>query len=354
MNTSVLDRDAAADLRHRHAELVAAEPRLRIRERAARLGASEAQLVAAECGLTSTELAAEGDAPMQAIFRELGTLGQVMALSRNEWCVHERYGRYEDIQAGGPVGLVLGPDIDLRMFFTCWKYCYAVNENDRRSIQFFDKEGVAVHKVFVTDDTDAAAYDVLVARFAVRGARNLPAVEPIATGAEADQADDAAALRTAWLAMQDTHEFFPMLRKFKVSRLGALAAAGSDLAQQVPNDTVETVLTRAAETALSIMCFVGNRGIVQIHSGPVHKLVRTGPWYNVLDPKFNLHLNTSEIASTWIVNKPTSDGWVTSVEIYSASGELIVQFFGERKPGKPELTAWRELLVGLAPQPLAA
>jgi len=54
------------------------------------------------------------------------------------------------------------------------------------------------------------------------------------------------------------------------------------------------------------------------------------------------------------VNKPTSDGWVTSLEVYAANGDLIVQFFGERKPGKPELTGWRELMVSLCGAPLAA
>ena len=84
----------------------------------------------------------------QAIFRDLGTLGEVMALTRNDWCVHERHGRYQDIQADGPVGLVLGPDIDLRVFFSCWRSAWAVEQDGRHSLQFFDGEGVAVHKVY--------------------------------------------------------------------------------------------------------------------------------------------------------------------------------------------------------------
>ncbi len=166
-------------------------------------------------------------------------------------------------------------------------------------------------------------------------------------------AADAQALRSTWLGLKDTHEFFGMLRQFKVSRLAAMEAAGPDLAQRVDGVTVETVLNAVAASGLPIMCFVANRGIVQIHTGPVHKLVRTGPWFNVLDPKFNLHLNTEAIASSWIVNKPTTDGWVTSLEVYSATGDMIVQFFGERKPGKPELPAWRELMLGLCAEPLA-
>ncbi|MBV7483073.1 hemin-degrading factor [Bordetella sp. BOR01] len=348
-NTSYTE--LAAELRARNDALAAAQPGQRARNLAQALGVSEAQWVAAQCnGVRATALT--GAESPQAIFRELGTLGEVMALTRNEWCVHERHGRYESIQAEGPVGLVLGPDIDLRVFFSGWDTAWAVEHDGRHSLQFFDRAGVAAHKVYRTDATDAAAYDALVARFA--GEPAWPEPQPWPAGDEAGTVDDQQALRTAWLAMQDTHEFFPMLRKFKVSRLAALDAAGIDLAQRVEADTAERMLQAAAESGLSIMCFVGNRGMIQIHTGPVANLRRTGPWFNVLDPRFNLHLNTQAIASAWVVSKPTSDGWVTSLELYAASGDLIVQFFGERKPGKPELAEWRRLLGSLCPQPLAA
>lgn len=345
-----LDFNSRAEaLRTRNDALAATQPNLRARNLAQALGVSEAEWIAAGCaGVKSTAL----HGTPQEIFRELGTLGEVMALTRNDWCVHERHGAYLDIQADGPVGIVLGPDIDLRVFFTAWKSAWAVEQDGRHSLQFFDAAGVAVHKVYRTDATDAAAYDALVAKFA--GDAQWPETTAYAAATDAHHVDDAAAWREAWLGMKDTHEFFPLLRKFKVSRLAALAAAGEDLAQPVPADAVERMLQSAAESGLSIMCFVGNRGMIQIHTGPVEQLRRTGPWFNVLDPKFNLHLDTTAIASAWVVNKPTSDGWVTSLEVYAANGDLIVQFFGERKPGKPELAGWRELMVSLCDAPLAA
>lgn len=338
----------AAELRVRNEALAAEQPKLRARNLAQALGVSEAQWVAAGCGgVKATALHGEP----QAIFRDLGALGEVMALTRNDWCVHERHGRYLDIQADGPVGLVLGPDIDLRVFFSCWRSAWAVEQDGRHSLQFFDGEGVAVHKVYRTEATDVAAYDALVARHS--GPSRWPESTPAAPASDAASVADGEQWRAAWLGMTDTHEFFPLLRKFKITRLAALAAAGEDLAQQVPADAVERVLESAAASGLSIMCFVGNRGMIQIHTGPVQQLRRTGPWYNVLDPKFNLHLDTTAIASSWVVNKPTSDGWVTSLELYAANGDLIAQFFGERKPGKPELPGWRELMSGLCAVPLA-
>lgn len=344
-----MEPDTTSALRARHQQLLEQEPRLRIRERARRLGVTEAELVAAECGVTAREL----NGPAQTLFRDLGSLGAVMALSRNDAAVHERHGSYLDIQADGPVGIVLGPDIDLRMFFFHWKYFYAVSENGRDSIQFFDRAGEAVHKVYRTDATDAAAWTAFVERHA-SPARTPVVTEAIVPAEAADAPADIAAFRTHWRGLTDTHEFFGMLRTFKVSRLGALRAAGDELAQAVDNTAVETILQHSAATGLPIMCFVANRGIVQIHTGPVHKLVRTGPWYNVLDPAFNLHLDTTAVASTWVVNKPTTDGWVSSLELFDAQGTLIVQFFGERKPGKPELPAWRALLQSLCAHALAA
>ena len=100
-------------------------------------------------------------------------------------------------------------------------------------------------------------------------------------------------------------------------------------------------------TGTPIMVFVGNPGMIQIHSGPIKKVVSMGTWINVIDPRFNLHLRTDCIAKAWVVRKPTVDGIVTSVELFDAEGEAIAMFFGERKPGRPEREAWRELVKEL-------
>jgi len=70
-------------------------------------------------------------------------------------------------------------------------------------------------------------------------------------------------------------------------------------------------------------------------------------WINIMDPDFNLHLNAWGIGSAWHVTKPTEDGPVNALEVYDAEGEMIVQFFGARKPGQPELAAWMMLLEKL-------
>lgn len=95
------------------------------------------------------------------------------------------------------------------------------------------------------------------------------------------------------------------------------------------------------------MVFVGNAGLVQIHTGPVRNIQIMGPWLNVLDADFNLHLRQDHIAQTWLVRKPTSAGLVSSLELFDATGNSIAMFFGARKPDHPELGAWRALLANL-------
>ena len=95
------------------------------------------------------------------------------------------------------------------------------------------------------------------------------------------------------------------------------------------------------------MVFVGNPGMIQIHTGPVDNLQPMGPWFNVMDEKFNLHLREDHIDSAWIVWKPTEDGTVTSLELFDKEGTLIATLFGKRKPGVPEDEAWRAIVNGL-------
>lgn len=341
---------APATLADRWAAYQQANPKSRIRDAAQALGTSEAALLA-------TRTTGQPDSPVvvlagdfQEILKQVPTLGRVMALTRNDSVVHERKGPYLDVSFQGPMGLVLGEDIDLRLFMMHWQHGFAVSENDRRSLQFFASDGEAVHKIYVLDgETDLPAYEALVARFR---AHDQPATLPTgptptpATEA-ADDSIDVAGFQQAWRGLQDTHEFFGLLRKFGVSRTQALRLGPPELLRQVDNAAIDRALRAAAAQEQAVMVFVSSRGCIQIHSGPVHEIVPTGPWLNVLDPDFNLHLKLGDVAQSWVVQKPTTDGVVTSLELFDAAGHNLLLLFGRRKPGLPEQESWRALVAGL-------
>lgn len=325
----------------------------RARDAAQQLGVSEGALIASICGAEGDARAIRLKSSGAEIIRDVPALGPVMALTRNEHCVHEKIGPYLDVSINPGHGLVLGELIDLRIFPSHWRHAFAVLEETpeglRRSIQIFDPSGTAVHKIFQKPHTDTAAFDALIKKWTVddqsTGFTALP-MSPRKKDRD-DSAIDAVGLRAHWQALQDTHDFFGLLGDFDVGRLQALRLVGSDLAYQVPTQTLANSLEAAVSSGVPIMVFVGNPGCIQIHTGPVKNVKRMGPWYNVLDPDFNLHLREDAIASSWVVFKPTRDGIVTSLELFDADGFCFAQLFGARKPGKPELEPWRALVASL-------
>jgi putative hemin transport protein len=328
-------------LLERYQELTRDTP-LRARDAAARLGSTEAALVA--CGATGPATPLRPD--WAGLIGAMPRAGRVMALTRNEHAVHERHGTYRDVSSGPGHILVLGPEIDLRLFPARWAHGYAL-DGERPSIQVFDRDGAAVHKVFATEATDRDGWAGLLADFAVDTAPPPPEQPGPAETAE-EREVDAAALRTAWLGLRDTHDFFPMLRKHKATRRQAFHLAGEDLALQLDPRAGGEALRLAAAGGVPVMVFVGNRGTIQIHTGPVQRLRDIPGWFNVLDPDFNLHLREAGVASAWRVVKPTEDGAVTSIELLDAAGEVVAMLFGARKPGKPEREDWRALAAEIA------
>lgn len=335
---------SAADIRKAKSE----NPKMRDRDLASTLAISEAELVAAFCGSGSIRI----EPHYEKSFPGLQQVGEVMALTRNESAVHEKIGVYEKYAGGKHAGIVLGEQIDLRMFPSHWRYAFAVEKVDgddvRRSLQFFDARGDAVHKVHARPATDLLAWRRLVDSLAMEDQSQFVTVQERHVKPGDDSRDvPVEELRKRWSRMTDTHEFALLLRDLKLPRHKAVSAVGEDYAWQVENGSVVSMMKSSAAEGLPIMCFVGSRGCIQIHSGPIVNLRQMGPWMNVMDTDFHLHLRTDHIATTWAVRKPTEAGHVTSVEAYDASGELIIQFFGKRIEGHDERAGWRQLVERL-------
>ncbi|WP_126972580.1 hemin-degrading factor [Gynurincola endophyticus] len=324
-------------------------PKKRIRDISKAIGVTEAEVLHSFSG--SSVMPLKND--FKALFERLHELGKVMVLTRNESCVHERKGVFEKVEVTNPhVGIVVGEDIDLRMFFYCWSFAYAVFDNEeaglKKSIQIFDKWGNAIVKIYPQAEANQEAYDSLVRDFQQAELNHEITVAEKQALQYADPSTvDIAAFQQEWAALKDTHDFFPMMKKYKLSRIDAIRNGGS-FVKKVQNTAAADLLKSAAASGLEIMVFVGNDGMIQIHTGKVEKILDIPEWVNVMDKDFNLHLRTTHIHETYMVKKPTEDGVVHSVECFDAEGTLIVQFFGKRKPGKPELTEWTSYALSLS------
>ena len=350
---------------------------MRVRDIAQHLNITEGKLIAAHLGdaeyathsdRTSTSVSLNAirlSEDWPAMLESCETLGRVMALTRNHACVHESIGHYKNISHRNGIGLVQGEPIELRAFYRTWRFGFAVTESRQASsnaaenaynttqysLQFFDETGVAIHKVFLRPESDLQRYHQFVKRFQ----------HPVQTLGEFVHAPsrlipnpcitehvDVRAFHQAWRNLNDTHEFFDLLKRFSISRIAALRLAESDFVQPLQLDQIESLLHRAAEQKIPIMVFVGNQGMLQIHSGKVSRVLRSKAWLNVLDDHFNLHLFLDSVRTLWLVKKPTQNGYVTSIEAFDDQGELVVTFFGERELDSPELQTWRALTESLA------
>lgn len=333
---------------------------LRAREAADAIGLSEGAAVAAHMGAYGQPLRA---VPLQPrwleILRSLEACGPLMALTRNDSTVHEKTGVYRNLSASGPVGLAVGEDIDLRLFFNHWHAGFVVTEaqangTEQASLQFFDAHGMAVHKVYPRAQTVPGAWVQLHQRWAdpLREEVFQAGRAPVPTAAAADDAARcAAAFAQAWAQMTDTHQFFGLLRRFGLERQQAFGLVEGRFTQRVDHGAVRRLLLAASLDGTPVMVFVGSPGCIQIHTGPVQRVepmeMHGKTWLNVLDPGFNLHLREDRIASAWIVEKPGDCGTVTSLEAFDHEGGLMAMFFGARQPGQPERADWRALIAPL-------
>lgn len=319
-------------------------PKARARDFAGLHQITEAELVAAHVGHGTTPIVADPD----RLIPWIGRLGDVMALTRNDHCVHERRGTYSDYRTGTFAAMVLDPEIDLRIFPKHWVHAFAVEEpgedGPKRSLQVFDTAGDAVHKVHLKPVSHHDLWADLMGNMRI-APRPLDLTPRSAVQPAKGDASGAPALRAAWDRMTDTHQFLGLVKDHHMNRLGSYRVADRPYVERLEPEAVTQTLRQAAEARVPVMIFVGNAGCIQIHGGLIETVVPMGPWINVVDDRFNLHLRADRLAEVYRVWKPTRTGDVFSVEAFAADGELILQIFGYRKntPVEP----WNALVAGL-------
>jgi putative hemin transport protein len=313
----------------------------RIRDAAAMLGVSELELLLSGVGKDVQWLSASPADTLRAI----ESFGYVMALTRNTMCVHERKGVYSNIEISPYHMLVVGSAIDLRLFPKHWQYMLAIEHETSRgkqqSIQVFNSAGVAMHKVYLTASSNAEAFDTFVyANLATNQPTIVAFEETPKSPSKPIDSIDSEGLLAGWKRLADTHDFFPLLRRYGVSRIQSMSIAENTFTKRVSNNCLLPLFQYISQNNVPIMCFVGNDGSIQIHSGFAKNIVEIPGWINIMDTEFNLHVKISEVDSVWLVTKPSNDGEIHSVEAYTADGDLSLQLFGKRKPGVPELQEW--------------
>lgn len=319
------------------------------------LNVSEAKILHSRVGKDGSQRLS---ANIPDLLQALSTIGEVKAITRNEFAISQQIGQYDNAKFSSHAGLFLNPrGLDLRMFFAQWDSVFALNENisngEHHSIQFFDKHGDALHKVYATEHTDMSAWNALIKQYATEHNPELiinkvqPFSEQPINEALAQQ------LEQQWRSMTDVHQFFILLKNNNLSRQQVFRAVSDELAWQVPINSLSQLLSIAYEQQNEIMLFVGNRGCVQIFTGLIERLSPLFEedsginWLNVFNSNFTLHMIENGVTECWVTQKPTQDGFVTSLEVFDRNGNQIIQMYGQRTEGEPEQKIWRDQILSL-------
>lgn len=339
---------SSSTLREAWRGLREAKPGIRIREAATALGTSEGALVATLVGENIIRL----QGPWAELLDGFKPLGHVMSLTRNDVCILEHKATFDTIRITGNKALVSGP-IEMRASLSEWFVAFAVREekSDRilQSIQVFDKAGDAVIKIYLQEKSNISAYHELVKKFRSPDQGNELQTTPYPLAQYASEVNESALL-SDWAEMRHIHDFPALLEKHRVHRHHALELAKNSYTHPVDaKQTIQRLLELASAAKLPVKILAGNRGNLQIHRGKVRTIRllergHTGPelWLNVLDPDFNMHLKMNSIGTAWVVNKPTTEGIATSVEVFDKNKNLVVRFLG--LPGVAEQVKWKALI----------
>jgi putative hemin transport protein len=276
--------------------------------------------------------------PFSALLSRVHEIGVVTILSGNESAIQERVGIYD------------------HAVYQKWKYAFAVLDKDdegniRRHLQFFDANGNGIHKILLHASSNVDAYRAIVREFAA--AEQAPVLDifrrrPM-TANEGVARIDIDALRADWAHINDTGDFFARQTEFDHLRLHKLRLAGKAFAHQVANDSVRILLQKMAELGNTVMTLVGNAGIVQAYQGRIKQIRSSDVWLTVLSSDHRLRLREDHIDTVWVAKKPTTDGIVTSLELFNRQGLSIARFFSKPEPGQPEPREWRDSIMRLLP-----
>lgn len=324
--------------------------RARHREIAEQLEISEGELIAAHIGAPADGLmrVTRLQPDWHALLKAFASLGQVMTLTRNAACVHEKDGVYSAVTEQANVVSVYGEQIDLQCRLEQWQHGFAVEESGekgmQRSLQFYDAAGGAIHKVFLRPHSDVTAYLALVEQFS--DINQQPGITPkpcVPTAAIKDFPSFLVALDM----VHNARGLHAVLAQCDGGCLPYLQQLAAEMAEQVPVNAASKLLEAAAVEAVECLILTGNTGLTQAHSGPIDKVVVMGPWLNVLDPGFNLHLREDHIATAWVVIQSGLHGLFSSLALLNEGGELITLVASANGTGKSEARAWAQLIERL-------
>ncbi len=291
-------------------------PHYSMREMADHLQVAEAVLLMLE--LKKHAVLLHADIP--GILKEIPQLGIVRAQTYSNNSCLERTGSYQNFIHSDDQVKFNGTGIELNIYPQYFKIVFAFTDPFTReqSLQFYDQEGILLHKIILTDKSDLQVYERVVDLF-----------------------------------RSEVQESFDLRKAAEnISSSGATAAvvdqkmllASQSCVAQMSLCSFKKVMAQCMNREIPIMLQAGNTACVQAYTGVIKNLIGTGNSYQVSDAQCRLSIEEHSIGSIWHVIQPSAKGPVHQLELYDQSGELMLRVMGKNGSEQVTHNEWQSTL----------
>jgi putative hemin transport protein len=340
-----------ASLLDRWKQAVEDVPQRRLDDIAADIKVTEAELMAARVGSGVVRLRPS----WKALLNVLTRLGPVRAWTGNQSAILETHGCYPKLQHFESCSLFVGSGIDLRLSLAFWDSAFAVVQQHpqvgetSRSLHFYGKDGRAAHKIFLTTDSSVDGFEEILEQFVHPVQDRTQTVDPrfgISKTVSPKYISQEAFL-ARWAEMRDTREFFPLLHEYKISRQDAFVLAEKKFTQQISPDLLYELLKSFVGRKIPLMILVGHSACVQIYRGLIRHITDLYNEITARAGKVHGCFRKKAIAAAWLVDKPTNEGPIRSLELFDWHGQPVVSIAGLSGGGFLAPAQWEKLLSRL-------
>ena len=241
-------------------------PKVRIRDAAYQMKVSEAELLSTEINETVSFLLIED---MTAFIKDILKVDKIMLLIRSDYVVHEKTIKTKNIRLEDNQIIDLDKngckilDFNIDAFEYVFFQKKMHSNRELKSFQFFDKAGMAILKIYLKGK-DLGFFDEIELKY-----KKIYHYEM--------QSD------------LDINNSNLLDSKIKIN-LPYDTSNSKATCRNISVKSLRLILENASEMKIPIQIHALGLGTIQYHRNTVRNIVDYGPWVNVIDQKFNLHV----------------------------------------------------------------
>lgn len=275
--------------------------KIRIRNAAQNLGVSEAELLSTDIGEGVKYLFIDD---INLFLEEILSIDKIMVLIRSDFVVHEKIieTQYISLRENMLINkfenkyplLVYDKNQLMYSFFENKKH----RKTNLRSFQFFDQFGNSIFKIYLKGK-DEDKFDRIAIKY---------------------EADYNYELQNLNISEDEVlNDFNSINMHFKSDEI-----LFSSKISSLKNNILRLLLTDISEQKYPIQIHAVGNKIVQYHRDVINNIIDYGPWINVIDKEFNIHVLENKIVKNNLIEYLVDSKKYYSIEFYDSYDKHVM------------------------------